>query len=84
MGLSKAFDTLNYDFLIAKLEAYGFSKNYLNYIQSYLDNRLERTNGNNNFSLWKDVFSGVPQGSILGLLMLNIYNDIFVLLIMHV
>ena len=35
MGLSKAFDTLNYDFLIAKLEAYGFSENSLNYIQSY-------------------------------------------------
>ena len=49
MELSKAFDTLNHDLLIAKLEAYGFSENYLNYIQSYLRNRLQRTNVNNNF-----------------------------------
>ena len=78
MCLSKAFDTLNYDFLIAKLEAYGFSENSLNYIQSYLRNRLQRTNVNNNFSLWKDIFSGFPQGSILGPLMFNIYiNDVF-------
>ena len=78
IDLSKAFDTLNHDLLTAKLEAYGFSENSLNYIQSYLRNRLQRTNVNNNFSLWKDIFSGVPQGSILGPLMFNIYiNNIF-------
>ena len=66
MDLSKAFDNLNHDLLIAK--------NYLNYIQSHLRNRLQRTN----VSLLKDIFAGVPQGSILGLLMFNIYiNDIF-------
>ena len=51
MDLSKAFDTLNHDLFIAKLEAYGFSENSFNYIQSYLRNRLQRTNVNNNFSL---------------------------------
>ena len=78
MDISKAFDTLNHDLLIAKLEAYGFSANSLNYIQSYLRNRLQRTNVNNNFSLWKDIFAGAPQGSILGPLIFNIYiNDMF-------
>ena len=49
--------------------------------KSYLRNRLQRTNVNNNFSLWKDIFSGVPQGSILGPLMFNIcINDIFLFL----
>ena len=65
MNLSKAFYTLNHDLLIAKLEGYGFSENFLNYIQSYLRNRLRRTNVNNNFSQWKDIFAGAPQESVL-------------------
>ena len=56
MDLSKAFDTPW--LLIAKLETYGFSENSLNYIQSYLRNRLQRTNVNNNFSIWKYIFNG--------------------------
>ena len=58
MDLSKAFDTLNHDLLIAKLQANGFHENSLNYIKSYLRNRLQRTNVNNNFSIWKYIFNG--------------------------
>ena len=78
MDLSKAFDTVNHDLLIAKLEAYGFSVNSLSYIHSYLNKRLQKTNVNNNYSSWKEIFTGVPQGSILSPLLFNIYiNDIF-------
>ena len=56
MELSKAFDTLNHDLLIAKLEAYGFSENSLNYIQNYLRSRLQRTNVNNNCSMERYFF----------------------------
>ena len=73
MDLSKAFDTLNHDLLIAKLEAYGLSINSLRYIRSYLNQRLQRKGVNNSFSLWKDIIAGVPQGSILGTLPFKIY-----------
>ena len=65
MDLSKVFDTLNHDLLIAKLEAYGFSAKFLSYRYSCLNKRLQKTNINCNFSIWKEIFSGVPQGSIL-------------------
>ena len=73
MDLSKAFDTLNHELLIARLEVYDFSAKSLSYICSYLDKRLQKTNANNNFNLCKEIFSGVPQGCILGPLLLCTY-----------
>ena len=76
--LSKAFDCLNHELLIANLDAYGFDKSSLNYIYSYLYDRKLRTKVNNSFSEWCNIRTGVPQGSILGPLLFNIYiNDIF-------
>ena len=78
MDLSNAFDTLNHDLLIAKLHAYGFTKESLKLIKSYLTNRWQRTKVNTNFSSWTELLIGVQQESVLGSLLFNIYiNDLF-------
>ena len=66
MDLSKAFDCMDHDLLIAKLDAYGFDKSALHTIYSYLKNRWQRVKINKSFSPCTELLLGVPQGSVLG------------------
>ena len=76
--LSKAFDCLIHDLLIAKLHAYGFDYNALKLVHNYLTGRCQRIRINSRYSSWNDIIFGVPQGSIIGPLLFNIYlNDLF-------
>ena len=75
MDLSKAFDCVPHDLLIAKLEAYGINENLLAYLHSYLSNRKQCVCINVK-SDFETIISGVPQGSIVGPILLNCFlND---------
>ena len=66
MDLSKEFETINHDLLVANFHACGFSNDSLKLLYSYLKNRWYRTKINRKFSSWKELSQGVPQGSVLG------------------
>ena len=78
MDLSKAFECIPHDLLITKLHAYGFSFETLTFLNSFLRNCKQRVKINNIYSDFLKIFSGVPQGSILGLILVNIFlKDLF-------
>ena len=82
LDLSKAFDTINHELLIAKMYAYGFSIDALRIIHSYLSNRWHRTKIDGSYSSWQKILQGMPQGSVNGPKWFNIYlNDLFFLFI---
>ena len=78
MDLSKAFDCLPHDLLIAKLEAYGFDRNTLKLFHSYLKDGKQVVKVKGFLGILKEIISGVPQGSIIGPILFNIFiNDLF-------
>ena len=64
--LSKAFDCIDHELLIAKLHAYGFDNDALKFIYSYLKGRKQRTKINSSYSSFAEILFGVLKDQFLG------------------
>ena len=81
MDLSKAYDCVNHDLIIAKLETCGVGKNSWRLIQNYLSQRQQKVEVGSSLSDWLEIILGVLQGSILGTILFNVFINELILFI---